>query len=184
MPVTVLHRISLSSLLMSNLKKKNSSISPKFYCLHFCLEAYLFADPSEVELQLCYFASPGPLLPSLWSTVHRANLIFWPGICALYNLTVSCCSPNCSMFRADCAPRRCPSPVCALFPLGLHGRPSLSSPSVTVLPLFKAFLLSIPEPEISPSLHVGCTWFIWVYGICYILICVLLFMTCVSLLPC
>ena len=23
----------------------------------------------------------------------------WPGICALYNLPVSCCSPNCSMFQ-------------------------------------------------------------------------------------
>lgn len=144
MPVTVFPRIVLSPLLMSNLKKKkNSSISPKFYCLHFCLQAYLFADPSEVELRLCYFASVGPLLPLLCSTVHRTNLISWPGICALYNLTISCCSPNCSMFQADCAPCHCPSPVCALFPLGLHGMPSLSSPSVTVLPSFKAFLLSI-----------------------------------------
>lgn len=27
-----------------------------------------------------------------------------PGICALYKRTIACCSPNCSMFQADCVP--------------------------------------------------------------------------------
>lgn len=137
-------------------------MSSKLYCLHFFpLEADPLLTQTTHSLR-CYLTSLRPVLASLCSSVHRTSLIPFPGICALYNLTISCCSPNCSMFQADCAPCQCPSPVCALFPLGLHGMSSLSSPSVTVLSSFKAFLLSVPQPEFSFSLNINYTWFVWV----------------------
>lgn len=124
------------------------------------------------SLRICWtILSAAPMVLLCFSGSFVALIVFHcpenkvmipgPGICALYKRTITCCSPNCSMFQADCVPCRCPSPVCALFPLGLCGMPSLSSPSVTVLPSLKAFLLSILQSEISSSLNINCTWFVW-----------------------
>ena len=75
----------------------------------------------------------------------------WPGICALYNLPISCCSLNCSMFQlavllAVAQALSVPSSLWAY-----RGHP----------PSFKAFLLPSPQPEISSSLNINCTWFLW-----------------------
>ena len=170
--------------LMSNLKNvllvTKILLSPVFF--------------SPWSLPLCWI--PLDLAPNAWRCfsgscaaliiIHCPQnkvLTRWPGICALYNLTLSCCSSNCSMFQANCAPCRCPSPVCALFPLGLHGMFSLFSPSVTDSPSFKAFLLSIPQSEIPSSLTSIVLGSYGFYGVRSILIHALLFMTCVSLLP-
>lgn len=121
--------------------------------------------------------SPGCITLLVWvlccphcvplSTEQSPDSLAWH--LSLYNLTVSCCSPNCSMFQAGCAPCHCPSPVCALFPLGPHRVPSLSSPSVTVLPSFKAFLLPILQPVIPLFLFVWVLWHFLHIDSCFII---------------
>ena len=121
--------------------------------------------------------SPGCITLLVWvlccphcvplSTEQSPDSLAWH--LSLYNLTVSCCSPNCSMFQAGCAPCHCPSPVCALFPLGPHRVPSLSSPSVTVLPSFKAFLLPILQPVIHLFLFVWVLWHFLHIDSCFII---------------
>lgn len=108
--------------------KKHSSMSPKLSPFFFFL---LFLKPtlcqtalSRAPITLLCFSGSLVTLIMLHCPQNKV-LTLWPGICALYNLTAPCCFPNCSMFQANCAPRRCPSPVCALFPLGLHGMLSL-----------------------------------------------------------
>lgn len=117
---------------------------------------------------------------ALLSTEQSPDFLAWH-LCPLQS--ISCCSPNCSMFQADCAPCRCPSPVCALFPLGLRGMPSLSSPSVTFYLCSRpssSLALSQKFPLLRTSIVLGSYGS---YGICCVLIHALLFMTCVSLLP-